>query len=63
MFTREQARNRESESERGRWREGERERERERESPVLRVCAISGYGVATISGLLKIIGLFCKRFI
>jgi len=28
---------------------------------VTELCFISGYGVATISRLLKIIGLFCKR--
>jgi len=28
---------------------------------VLSVCVLGGYGVATISRLLKIIGRFCKR--
>ena len=44
-----------SERERERERERARERKRERERDRVR------YGVATISRLLKIIGLFCKR--
>jgi len=48
------------ERERGRERKREREREREGRERRGSVCDCS-YGVATISMLLKIIGLFCKR--
>jgi len=42
-------------------RERERERERVRERERARERVRERYGVATISRLLKIIGLFCKR--
>ena len=49
------------ERERARAKERERERESEREKDRERAHTWSFYRVATISRLLKIIGLFCKR--
>jgi len=59
MYEREREREREREKERERERERVRERERERES-CLRTPPRIAYGVAAISRLLKIIGLFCR---
>jgi len=64
---REREKEREREGERGRERERERERAREKEQECVRVIGKKDvsqeewYGVASISRLLKIIGLFCKR--